>query len=790
MTNALPGRRPLLAGLAALLTTALAGSAVPASAAAPAGQAVVGTLVRAYGEEHAPDTGHDAGHGAEEALDLLSWVDTGADAVRVPSADVAALPTGATVRLRVGGEVEDGAADPQLEPARDVLAAQVLSTGGTGATPTAAASTGSHEVTVVMAVPSGAVRDAATLEQVVGTVEGPVSAYWSAQTGGAVSLSVTGRRDWTALSSSCSDPTAMWREAAALTGWTPGPRKHLLLHVSGSPSSLPGCYAGLAELGGGVDAGGRMYTRYADASVIAHELGHNLGLSHAGGLQCDGTTEGATGDCTADAYRDYYDVMGYSWGQTGSISAYQADSLGVLPAAARKDVSAAAGSGTAVLSPVSSSGGLRALRLDDGTGAVYWVELRAATGADAHLGTAANRLRLQTGVTVRRQVGTSAAATLLLDPTPSPRSGWSSDLQAAVPVGATTALGSGGWHLTVRSVDGAGATVDLRRGAAPTPEPSPGQPEEPTAGGPEDAPLVPLPVVRRSGEDRYGTAVAVSRAGFPGGAGEVVVASGQDFPDALAAGQVAAGAGGPLLLVPRDGVLPAGVREELARLAPQRIRVVGGTSAVSDAVLAQLEALAPTQRLSGRDRYDTAAVAASTTGRAGGTVFLASGTGYADALAGGALAARNGDALLLSAPGTLPAPTADALRVLRPGRVVLLGGTASVSDAVRDAVAAAVPDAALQRWAGADRYATAADVAAHGHPSGASTVVLTSGRDFPDALAGAPAAGAAGAPLLLVDSTCVPAATAAALRSLSPERVVVLGGLRAVAASAADLTPC
>ena len=300
-----------------------------------------------------------------------------------------------------------------------------------------------------------------------------------------------------------------------------------------------------------------------------------------------------------------------------------------------------------------------------------------------------------------------------------------------------------------------------------------------------------MSVTRLEGGTRYETAVAVSRSSFPGTAPEVVVASGADFPDALAAGQVASSRGGPLLLVRPDGALPTAVVAELERLEPRRITVLGGPASVSDAVLAQLARHAgAVDRLQGPDRYATAASAATAAGTAGGTVLLASGQAFPDAVAGGALVARSGASLLLSRGDQLPEPTRWALQQLAPSKVVLLGSTSALSDAVLAAVSDAAPQAALERWGGQDRYATGAQVATSGGPAGSRTVVLAAGTNFPDALAGGPAAGLQDAPLLLVQPTCVPAPALRALEQLEPTSLVVLGGGASVTRAASELTPC
>ena len=95
------------------------------------------------------------------------------------------------------------------------------------------------------------------------------------------------------------------------------------------------------------------------------------------------------------------------------------------------------------------------------------------------------------------------------------------------------------------------------------------------------------PIERRAGADRYETAVETSRASFGAGAGHLYVATGVNFPDGLSGGPAAAAGRGPLLLV-RGTSLPAAVREEILRLAPQRVTILGGMSVVSESIHAEI----------------------------------------------------------------------------------------------------------------------------------------------------------------------------------------------------------
>jgi hypothetical protein len=158
-------------------------------------------------------------------------------------------------------------------------------------------------------------------------------------------------------------------------------------------------------------------------------------------------------------------------------------------------------------------------------------------------------------------------------------------------------------------------------------------------------------------------------------------------------------------------------------------------------------------------------------------VLVTTGTGFADALAAGPAAAAQDSPVLLVAPGSLPAATAQELARLRPQAITVVGGAPAVWPAVEEALRSVAP---VTRVFGPDRSATSAAVARAAFPGTAPVVHLATGASFPDALAGGPAAALGGGPLLLVRKDCVPAAVQAQVDRLAPARVVVLGGASAV----------
>jgi putative cell wall-binding protein len=290
------------------------------------------------------------------------------------------------------------------------------------------------------------------------------------------------------------------------------------------------------------------------------------------------------------------------------------------------------------------------------------------------------------------------------------------------------------------------------------------------------APAV-LRTSRLAGSDAAATAAAIATSTFEPGVPVAYVVTRGATADALGAGP-ATGGRGPVLLTDA-GTVPVTTLAALERLAPARIVVVGGVVAVGDAVLDALGEVAPVRRLAGTDRYATAAaLSADSFGPGVGVVHVVDGHAVADGLVAGAAAAMTGGPVLLVDGGTVPTATRAELERLAPARIVVVGGAAAVPEDVVTALGAIAP---VSRLAGADRYATAAAVAAS-FPAG-SPVVVASGTAPSDGLAGVPAAAATGAALVLVPADAVPVDVALLLDGKTPSAVTVLGGTAAVSAT-------
>lgn len=299
-------------------------------------------------------------------------------------------------------------------------------------------------------------------------------------------------------------------------------------------------------------------------------------------------------------------------------------------------------------------------------------------------------------------------------------------------------------------------------------------------------------VERLAGPDRYATSVEVSRA-MPVG-GVAYLASGLDFPDALAAAPVAAAEDGRLLLVrPRE--IPSPVAAELRRVAPREVVLVGSTATLSAQLEGAVRNLLPNTivtRIGGSDRVETAMLLLDRMRQSTPvtSVWVVSGLRFPDALAAGAVAARLGHGLVLATGDGARLSQLLAPRMRGIERFAIAGSAASVSTGVADRLRAT--GRAIERFGGHDRYHTALLINQRFTTSSPSrAMLLASGENFPDGLAGSVLAGRASMPMYLTPQRCAPNdAVLGETRRLGIQTTRVLGDAHSVSGAAATLVPC
>ena len=195
---------------------------------------------------------------------------------------------------------------------------------------------------------------------------------------------------------------------------------------------------------------------------------------------------------------------------------------------------------------------------------------------------------------------------------------------------------------------------------------------------------------RLSGSNRYTTSHAVFEeiwAVETALAPTVFLADGRNFPDALSAAASAAEEGGPVVLVNGGGsTLTTGLADLLDQFDTTQVVLAGGTAVVSSGIENAVNALPgiTALRLSGGNRYTTSFEINDHFFGKTQPVYVAVGTGYADALAGAALAGAQGGPLYIIPGHCVPQNVLDNITNVESSRVVVLGGTGVLSAAVEN----------------------------------------------------------------------------------------------------------
>ena len=221
----------------------------------------------------------------------------------------------------------------------------------------------------------------------------------------------------------------------------------------------------------------------------------------------------------------------------------------------------------------------------------------------------------------------------------------------------------------------------------------------------------------------------------------VVVASGNDFADALSGTYLADKKDAPILLVRQQSMdsIKAYIKSNL--VAGGTVYILGGTKAVPASMESGLDGF-NVKRLGGNDRYETNLLILKEAGVSRGEdILVCTGKNFADTLS----ASATGKAILL-VKDQLYSTQKDFLRSVRGGKVYIIGGKTAINEKLAGELAAY---GSVQRIDGATRYETSINVAKTFF-SQTSCAVLAYGNNFPDGLCGGVLASSMNAPLILV----------------------------------------
>lgn len=291
---------------------------------------------------------------------------------------------------------------------------------------------------------------------------------------------------------------------------------------------------------------------------------------------------------------------------------------------------------------------------------------------------------------------------------------------------------------------------------------------------------------RLYGLDRYQTSTAI--ANQFSNVNNVVLASGNDFSDALAASVLAHKLNAPILLVDITTQTSKDALDyiETHLQAQGTIYIAGGNAIIgSDFDIFLSSKGYRVKRLGGFDRYDTNLLIVNELNSTSEAVFIASGENFPDALSVSSFASHTNSPIILTQTNVIPKGIQDFLISKQPKQVYIAGGTSVVSSGVEDQIKSILPSSKITRFAGYERFDTAALIY-NQFAEIPNNIYIASGLDYPDALSGTVLAAQNGDPILLIDPTTplVPTNIAAYLSKLyqtgvSPS-VTALGGTSVV----------
>lgn len=265
-------------------------------------------------------------------------------------------------------------------------------------------------------------------------------------------------------------------------------------------------------------------------------------------------------------------------------------------------------------------------------------------------------------------------------------------------------------------------------------------------------------VSRIEGANRYKTSSNISKQFSNDKVNNVIIASGRNFPDALAGSSLSKKLNAPILLVDKD------VKDSLDSIdyiknhlnVNGNVYILGGNASVSENYINYIKSLGYKNiiRLGGKNRFDTnRAIINSMNIKKRTPIVITNGYGFADALSVSSAAASKGYPILMSDSKTLPDEIKAKIREIQPSKLYLIGGQGSLSNNIVTEVRNIVPSlnySNITRVWGNSRYDTSLEICKYFNLD-SDTAVIANGENFPDALSGSALAAKQNAPIILTN---------------------------------------
>lgn len=270
-------------------------------------------------------------------------------------------------------------------------------------------------------------------------------------------------------------------------------------------------------------------------------------------------------------------------------------------------------------------------------------------------------------------------------------------------------------------------------------------------------------VSRIAGKDRIATSIEISKAMF-NESDNVVLASGFNFADALSAGQLAAALNAPLIL--SNDQLDSRTSDEIAKLKPKNIYIVGGETALNSNIEESVKSVVNDiniERLKGNDRYETSVKVMEKTKEFVDAEYLliASGKNFPDALSATSFMADHKALMVLSDGNSYPKSALQEIAIGGVNQLPLNGFTG-------------------ERIAGNDRYQTALAIAKRSFENN-ENAILANSKVFADSLSAVSVAKNYKAPIILTDNENLTQSTKSYLENMNS--VTIIGGEKSVSSN-------